>query len=843
MPVTIALGQQAGDRKSRSKGIESTQQQFPGARVMKLPATRFTVFGAAALLVAIAALFAINRSTSKREPLPLDARFSTDDLARPLMAAGEVLQPIREAQDGLGAAFVGSGDIKPADLADRLEMTFGALQNVSERIPRQTFDPEAILHAVGHEPVKILNWVRTETTLVAYQGLLRGPIGVLLDRVGNSLDRSILLHELLQRTDQKVRLARVSLTNQQSAELLQLVKAGTLHVLPEAPDSMQKTVDDFLDAYAKRFGADAAVLRNRVKAVRDAAHAMELEASRRAEVQSATLVELVGPRLRQSQASGETQQLQALRDHWWVQLQQGDRWIDLDPAGIVADGNVSPEATLQPEQIEDAMRHSFKIRVSIECACSEGLRERPVLDQVVRLSEITGVPISLWQLPAGEQPSFNAAGGPESGSQIRQWLENQKEWTVVLAIGSKVTAPMNITSAGEVQKPGTTNTESGDLLGGLGGEGSSPAASGTLTAETIDFEMYTPGQPVRTERRYLFDWIGPEIRARKNSSPPANAIAGHPMDMVIQTEILPLASQPSSDFVAHLAAVSALSHNSSLTTALREPSKVSSSDQPSMSAEFPGQLYALALARRNWSRYSNRIYIARANLLTRHQSFAVAPDGTLRQATSFDIVRNDMEVLDAPGVDPGAVLIYQGVLDSNAEVLIASFDGAAVNLAEIQAGKGRGIRWEIKEDSADPRHRRDVTNGQLIVTPVGAAAEGWWRIDAKTGTALAITPAGWGGTQAMATFARLNEQQIRTAGIIFRFMMAAHCQVSAMRKTMGENYRSAATVAAAALLRAGACQAGAYLGVLGISAGGTYGNLLSRSGDIFSIAFSLSSYF
>ena len=48
------------------------------------------------------------------------------------------------------------------------------------------------------DPQKMLDWVRDNTRLVPYEGSLRGALGVLMDRNGNSLDRSILLARLLE---------------------------------------------------------------------------------------------------------------------------------------------------------------------------------------------------------------------------------------------------------------------------------------------------------------------------------------------------------------------------------------------------------------------------------------------------------------------------------------------------------------------------------------------------------------------------------------------------------------------------------------------------------------------
>lgn len=805
----------------------------------------------AALLVATVALI-VFRPAKPASVASVDSGFTAAEVARPLLPAEETVRPLQQAREALTAAVTAgsSGGLQPAEVGERLQVTFDALSRVSEKIPRQTFDLDAIVTIADRDPMRLLAWVRAETALVPYEGVLRGSVGVLLDRFGNSLDRSLLLHELLVRSGHEVRLARAQLPADRASALLQSIRTTAVVGPSRSVDPTAELVDEFLESYARRFGGDPAVLRARVRAIRDTTAAVGAEAARRAEVQGAALMQVAGQRLAETLEPAEPAQLRALADHWWVQQRQGERWVDFDPSGIVGDASLAPSSTLQPDQIGDEMRHTLTVRVSIECACGKGLEERLVVEHTVRLSEVIGAPLSLRQLPAGPELASTLAGNANDGTRVRAWLEAQKEWTVALSVGPKELEPATFTLRGEVHRAGIPKaaSSSGALLGGLAGEEAETAnGAGQLTAESVDFELRSPGSPATTERRYLFDWIGPNARWGGGTVP--GSVTARPLEVAIQTEVLALSAQPSAEFVAYLAAATTLAHHSSLVSALRESATADSATADDSALEgFPAELYALALARRDWSRYAERIYFSQANVLSRHRSFGLDGVGTLRELVSFDIISNRVDVLPGQGVDPAVLRLKQGVLDSNAEVLISTSGIPVTNIAEAQARTGSAGRWELKEGSTEPQHHLDVTNGHFVVVRGGGDArspssDGWWRIDSKTGTALAMTPSGWGGTQGMAEFARLNEQQIRTAGIIFRFMMAAHCHVSAMRATLGESYRSAGTAAAASVARAAVCQAGAYLGVRGIAVGGAYGNLLSRSGDMFSIAFSLSSYF
>jgi len=119
-----------------------------------------------------------------------------------------------------------------AAAASSLQKKFQDLSASYQKLPRDTFDPAAVIEQVGRDPDNLLKWVREQTSWVPYRGCLRGASGVLMDRVGNSLDRSVLLCDLLKSAGFSVRLARADLSEEQARPLLNLAPAP---VRGEAP--------------------------------------------------------------------------------------------------------------------------------------------------------------------------------------------------------------------------------------------------------------------------------------------------------------------------------------------------------------------------------------------------------------------------------------------------------------------------------------------------------------------------------------------------------------------------------------------------------------------------------
>ena len=139
----------------------------------------------------------------------------------------------------------------------------------------------AFFHGLGF-------WSRLPVWL---QGPRRGALGVLMDRSGNSLDRSVRLVRLLALTRFDARIVRAKLPAAESAKLL----AGSPNPFPAAPP------ED--DAGAKQR--------------RD----LKEEASRISKL----ILGKAGPLSLASAGANESM-------HYWVQFNDGKAWADLDPA-------------------------------------------------------------------------------------------------------------------------------------------------------------------------------------------------------------------------------------------------------------------------------------------------------------------------------------------------------------------------------------------------------------------------------------------------------------------------------------------------------------------------------
>ena len=391
-------------------------------------------------------------------------------------------------KDKDGAAVqVGAPDEVAADspkqsMADLMR----EIEKQQAEAPRDRIDPAAVA-AKSRDLDKILAWVRENTRAISYEGSLRGPLGVLMDRSGNSLDRALLLARLFALAGHEAR------------------------VVGSRP--AQTTVVGPVVAVAQVNSGGA---QSELRGVASATAGM--------------IKDKIGQLGSIAQAPEAT--------HYWAQVRDGERWIDADPslAGI---GKAPAGASGEPLAIDATthgvasesgegragnLLHSVSLRMVVERWEAGRLSESTLA--VVDFSSasspfaaltVTFVPVDR-EAGKAVQPPFS------SGAELSDALLDQTAWAVILAdetgrgrIGRMFDDAGIVGDIPVFDATGRLGGQAfGALTGGLAGEESPEdeveEASTVLTALFADYELKSPGKPPRTVRRSIFDSIGPESR-------------------------------------------------------------------------------------------------------------------------------------------------------------------------------------------------------------------------------------------------------------------------------------------------------------------------------------------
>ena len=110
--------------------------------------------------------------------------------------------------------------LTPEEQRVMLDSSLRAIEDGIRDATRDRWDPEYVVEQVGRNPDSLFRWVQENTSWIPYRGVLRGPTGVLMDRQGNSLDRALLLADLLKRAGHSVRLARTEISIERAEAVL-----------------------------------------------------------------------------------------------------------------------------------------------------------------------------------------------------------------------------------------------------------------------------------------------------------------------------------------------------------------------------------------------------------------------------------------------------------------------------------------------------------------------------------------------------------------------------------------------------------------------------------------------
>jgi len=352
------------------------------------------------------------------------------------------------------------------------------------KMPRDRFDPAVIVAGASGDPAKLMAWVRDNTRLVSYAGSLRGALGVLMDRNGNSLDRSVLLVRLLALARFDARIVSAKLSGAESAKLL----AGSPNPFPAAPPE-----DDA-----------------RAKQRRD----LKEEASRISKM----ILGEAGPLSLASAGANESM-------HYWVQFNDGKAWADLDPTlASPRQSRAQPEGNplaLDPSTHgiarSSGLLHSVNMSLLVERWEAGKLIESPLLSVPFDSSKEPLGSVTLTFVPVEKKKAVPRPFA--TGAELRTKLSRETAWAPIIAEGSgggRVARMFDDAGVvGDLPKGNVAPSAVGGVFGSfMGGADDKANAATVLTAVIADYQISTPGKPTRHVRRFIFDSIGPEARRR-----------------------------------------------------------------------------------------------------------------------------------------------------------------------------------------------------------------------------------------------------------------------------------------------------------------------------------------
>jgi hypothetical protein len=685
----------------------------------------------------------------------------------------------RDGTSGPAQATRTGPNVEPKILA-----SLRAIDDGEREAPRDRWDPTYIVERVGKDPDRLLAWVRRNTAWIPYRGTLRGPVGVLMDRMGNSLDRALLLAALLQQAGHSVRLAHGRLTGRQAAGALARLDGARLVAVSRALGVRRSPpASDELPIVAKEYGLDQAAV---IRAASQGANrwtSVQHDLDARALDQVGRLGEAVTKHAARGEVSHRINgAIDSLLDHWWVQRQAPAGWLDMDLFGPAASRGAAITAsteTMPVDQLKDDERHTVTVRVIAEQWKGGTVVEQKALEYTLCPGELIGTPVAVSFWPIA-WPEIFPAPGSDPKQAMRQAALDQHQWQPMLIIGRHVIKQSSIRDTGEAGEPSKAEEAARQLQEArdraLGRPQSRPTAM--LDAVWIEYELHVPGRSPRKIRREVFDLLGPGARAQEPIAEPRfdeGRRLNRSLALMTQTEVLLQVGRIAPQFVNHVIVQTILSNRDALRSIGRGEVPVAPAAAENLTKNLvpvPTALYSLAVAR--FEEGPVRVFLDQPNILTRHTFFAASPEGIVaREAT--DIAWNDVGVdLSA---DPFRTRLEQGVIDTNAEAVVPFGQrgvAAAVNVGEAFR---QSSKWVVLSSPNDPplatlplhddvrvRLTQALASGDIVVVPAQPVTltsrpfVGWWQIDRRSGRTLGVDDRGWGST--------LSERSVKLLNIV-----------------------------------------------------------------------------
>ncbi|HEY3883576.1 MAG TPA: hypothetical protein VGL62_00105, partial [Vicinamibacterales bacterium] len=479
----------------------------------------------------------------------------------------------------------------------------------------------------------------------------------------------------------------------------------------------------------------------------------------------------------------------ALSDHYWVQYQDNNEWIDLDPlirSNEPRHAVVAADQTVDPGDLDASLKHSVTIRVVVEQWKNGQLQEHELLSHTLSAADAMDTHIALSHF-APDWPHDLTGLSAGDSSRVAPVVIKQSRWVPVLHVDDKAVVKDGFAIDGEPfafrgedAGPGNgAGALGGGMFGALAGGAEvekKPAAAAPVdltkaraTAEWIEFDIEAPGRTRTTIRREIFDALGPAARsgapvASHVPSPDERLAIGE--HLLANTDVLIQAADIPSTLVLHNVAQHELSQRDAWMEAIGETDRAKRQDlvrQIAGGVPPPSQpLVIYALARQVLNPHGADLGIDVPNIVTYRTEFQFKPQGTPAVQELMDVVENERAVRPA-APDAFAARLGQGIADTAAEVvatsgdldhssntlrIVASADSQRLRLIALFKTPAAAKDLRMPADAA-ARLQADVAAGFAVVMPSamqtldGQSRIGWWRVEPGSGTALGIMDTGF----------------------------------------------------------------------------------------------------
>jgi hypothetical protein len=423
---------------------------------------------------------------------------------------------------GFATAAAGSTQPPPSNVSAQLVLR--AYDVLDKQAHRPGADPSDIAFQAGRlgfDATRIFAFVRDQTRLEPYRGMLRGARGVLAGRAGNALDRSLLLQALLTESGIPCRLMQGQLSDTTARQALQEFLSPSNPAPPAPPDDSQQPSAEKLLAQAGLPDSLIAQIRERSATETTAFwRSVSPQADERA-TYLAGLLDAGGLKPAKAKAVQDVL-VDSLKTHYWVQVQdKAKRWVDLDPLMASSQPGQTFGRNGRPAgDVPASQRHQLDFSLVYRTKQGGATKEEVLLQATADAADAPFKPMA-FAVQSAERDLPSAAG--MTGAQKVDLLRRMKKFQGTFRAGSEMKAGKPFDLAGntyDVEPGGVIGNATGigkgavsgfgGFGGALGGGGGTPKPQKAFVDLRVVMTLRSPGRPAETQTRVLVTAEHPE---------------------------------------------------------------------------------------------------------------------------------------------------------------------------------------------------------------------------------------------------------------------------------------------------------------------------------------------
>ena len=353
----------------------------------------------------------------------------------------------------------------PGEVA--VDAVIGGTYAAAEALPLAEWDIAALAATFGTDPRAAFEFVRDSIRFDPYPGVLRGASGTLSARSGNASDRALLLRELLGSMGVTSRFAFGDVTPEVAARLVDHAFDDPVAPLADAGDLRLASLNG--PAIEQRARRDYALLRD-----------------------------ALGDRFAAMAPSSIQGVLMDVVQHTWVQVEEGDAWVDYDPSlSDALPGAALAVAARTSDAMPPEEHQSVTIRVISETLHSDGVWEEVLLERRLDADVAADAATFLYFQPHVEDAGIGLLGSVGAATT----------WMPVLLVDAEA-------QQGEPFPIGNGDEGGGGGgFGDFGGFGGGDEAAPALLSLRLSVTREVPGQTPRESTRPIIDRVPATARA------------------------------------------------------------------------------------------------------------------------------------------------------------------------------------------------------------------------------------------------------------------------------------------------------------------------------------------